>query len=177
MASWRDWFPLPCCYNWLKTIICQISLWEPRSGTLLIKIRGHEDSVNELQFYPVISSKSVPIIFSVGDNSCRVWHPLRKRGKQLQMIKQHRLGLEVCLLSQVAIIYFFCSNNNCRIAATHTLEWHNRSQHECVGQNCTIDLSAKKTYHFGSIYRQFQHMANQLFQNVLKCDDDFPLLL
>lgn len=87
-----------------KTItICQMSLWEPRSGTLLIKIRGHEDSVNEVQFYPVISSKSVPIIFSVGDNSCRVWHPLRKRGKQLQMIKQHRLGLEVCLLFQVII--------------------------------------------------------------------------
>lgn len=83
-----------------------MSLWEPRSGTLLIKIRGHEDSVNEVQFYPVISSKSVPIIFSVGDNSCRVWHPLRKRGKQLQMIKQHRLGLEVCLPFQV-IIYFF----------------------------------------------------------------------
>ena len=80
-----------------------MSLWEPRSGTLLIKIRGHEDSVNEVQFYPVISSKSVPIIFSVGDNSCRVWHPLRKRGKQLQMIKQHRLGLEVCLLFQVII--------------------------------------------------------------------------
>lgn len=81
----------PCCYY------LQISLWEPRSGTLLIKIRGHEDAVNELQFYPVVSSKSVPIIFSVGDNSCRVWHPLRKRGKQLQMIKQHKMGLEVCL--------------------------------------------------------------------------------
>ena len=73
----------------------QIALWEPRSGTLLIKIRAHEDAVNEIQFYPVISSKSVPIIFSVGDNSCRVWHPLRKRSKQLQIIKQHRLGLEV----------------------------------------------------------------------------------
>lgn len=73
----------------------QIALWEPRSGTLLIKIRAHEDAVNEIQFYPVISSKSVPIIFSVGDNSCRVWHPLRKRNKQLQIIKQHRLGLEV----------------------------------------------------------------------------------
>ena len=73
----------------------QIALWEPRSGTLLIKLRAHEDAVNEIQFYPVISSKSVPIIFSVGDNSCRVWHPLRKRSKQLQIIKQHRLGLEV----------------------------------------------------------------------------------
>lgn len=77
----------------------KISLWEPRSGTLLIKIRGHEDAVNKLQFYPVISSKSVPLIFSVGDNSCRAWHPLRKRGKQLQMIKQHRVGSEVEALS------------------------------------------------------------------------------
>lgn len=73
----------------------KIALWEPRSGTLLIKLRAHEDAVNEVQFYPVISSKSVPIIFSVGDNSCRVWHPLRKRSKQLLMIKQHRSGFEV----------------------------------------------------------------------------------
>ncbi|XP_067032246.1 uncharacterized protein [Acropora muricata] len=73
----------------------KIALWEPRSGTLLSKIRGHEDAVNELQFYPLVSNKSVPIIFSVGDSSCRVWHPLRKHNKQLQIIKQHKLGAEV----------------------------------------------------------------------------------
>lgn len=73
----------------------KIALWEPRSGTLLIKIRGHEDAVNEVKFYPIVSSKSVPVIFSVGDDTCRVWHPLRKHSKQLHTIKQHKLGSEV----------------------------------------------------------------------------------
>ena len=83
----------------------QIALWEPRSGALLSRIRGHEDAVNNVQFYPFISKKSIPLIFSAGDTTCRMWHPLRKRNRQLQMIKQHRLGLEVCsCLLQLVLI-------------------------------------------------------------------------
>ena len=76
----------------------QIAIWEPRSGLVLNKIRGHEDAVSSVQFYPFLSNKSVPLLFSVGDCTCRIWHPLRKRNKQLLSLRQHKPGHEVSIV-------------------------------------------------------------------------------
>jgi hypothetical protein len=103
-------------------ITFKLTLWEPRSGTALTKIKAYDDSANCVQFYPLINDNTVPLLFSVGGHTCNVWHPFRKQSKQLLSYKMNETGEEVStptyMYKVIELKVTFCSETEHRAAPT-----------------------------------------------------------
>ena len=96
LASTTVFIPVESSYLFMLLNISQIILWDFRQNVALTKCHGHETTVSDVTFYPVIGQKGYPLLLSAGDYTTRMWHPLLESSKELVKLKQHNFGAEVC---------------------------------------------------------------------------------